>query len=128
MTAEELLERYAAGERFFTDLLIQKGNFIRADLRGINLRDIVFSNSDLITANFTEANFDGFVIFRDCDLTSADFTGAEMNGTQFSGSKLVGACFTGAELTRSKFLLRQPKCRQLCECGLSWSGLQCGIL
>jgi Pentapeptide repeats (8 copies) len=59
MTAEGLLERYAAGEKDFSGI-----NLSRAELGGANLSGIVLSNSDLREAflegaNLEEANLEG---------------------------------------------------------------------
>ncbi|PSF26153.1 hypothetical protein C7H19_25155 [Aphanothece hegewaldii CCALA 016] len=39
MDAEELLRRYAAGERFFSRVSLQGCNLSGVDLRGINFQD-----------------------------------------------------------------------------------------
>jgi uncharacterized protein YjbI with pentapeptide repeats len=61
MKAEELLRRYAAGER---------------DFRGVNLRGQSFKGKDLSGANFSEA-----------DIRGANFTNAKLTGANFSGGK-----------------------------------------
>ena len=71
MTAEELLERYAAGER----------NFSGADLKGADLR-----GTNLSPINFENAN-----------LRNADLSGAIMHASMI-GTDLEGAIFNGKEI------------------------------
>jgi hypothetical protein len=61
MKANEVLNRYAAGER----------NFRRANLRGQS-----FNGQDLSGADFTEA-----------DIRGANFTNATLRGANFTGAK-----------------------------------------
>ena len=61
MTSEELLQRYAAGERDFTGITIKQINLILADLRDINL-----SNAKMIGTKLIGANLDGAVEFVPC--------------------------------------------------------------
>jgi len=54
MKAEEVLRRYAAGERNFSGANLQRCNF-----KGQNLSDANFSYADIRSTNFTEANLSG---------------------------------------------------------------------
>ena len=70
MTEEELLERYAAGER----------DFSRARLIVANLFDAELSFADLSDADLSYA-----------DLRRADLIGANLRGADLSGAKVEGA-------------------------------------
>lgn len=105
--AEELIERYAAGERAFGDL----------DLRGIDLRGACLKNVDLTGTGLSGANLAG------ADLTWADFTRADLRGADLTkanlsfvdfnftnlqdarliGARLFGAFLSGVHLTRTDF-------------------------
>lgn len=69
-TAEELLERYAKGERHFAG----------AKLSNAHITDATLSHANLIGANLTEANL-GSV-----HLGSANLFGANLFGTKFNGA------------------------------------------
>jgi uncharacterized protein YjbI with pentapeptide repeats len=90
MTAEELLERYAAGERNFAgvDLTPSDGDWIkltRQNLQGINLR-----GAYLYRANFGLS-----------DLTGADLSGAYLKSAALGCAILKNARLRGAVLTLS---------------------------
>ena len=102
-TAEELLQRYAAGERVFhgveLDTPDSEGNYPSLD--GTDLSSIVFRESWLT------------VSFRGCDLRKArfegnvktcDFDGADLRGGNFAGSGIEGASFRGANLEGTNFV------------------------
>ena len=93
MEAEELLRRYAAGERDFTGIQIS-----RCDLRDV----------DLSGANFTKASFKGRVDLSGANLSGANFTKAYLGGVDFRGTNLSGAnCrdayLSGTELEEVNF-------------------------
>jgi Pentapeptide repeats (8 copies) len=81
MRAEELLERYAAGEREFDSLDIGGGE----ELSGANLSGITLTNSFLNE------------IFMD----QIDLSRANLNGTNFAQSSMAGANLRGANLSRA---------------------------
>ena len=57
MTAEELLQRYAAGERKFTRVMLQPGtNLTDANLNNANFCDANLAEVDLTGANLEGAN------------------------------------------------------------------------
>jgi uncharacterized protein YjbI with pentapeptide repeats len=123
ITAEELLARYADGERNFAGIeLIQSAeepqdNMI--DLRGailpnINLRGAYLRQADLTQADLTGADLFGVslelawlnsAIIRDanlysanlswCDLTEADLRGTDLNHMNASFAKFCGANMGG---------------------------------
>lgn len=56
MTAEELLERYAAGESDFSRVDLRKGRLSGSVLRDINLSGANLSDSDLSKSTLEEAS------------------------------------------------------------------------
>lgn len=132
MFAEELLERYQAGERNFAgvdlvahqakdlDVWVQLG---RADFRGINLRGanlyrVSFGHADLRGANLAGAYLGygalGYANFQDACLQGAAFTVTNMRGANFTRADLRDATFretrmvevvlTGADLEFAIFI------------------------
>jgi uncharacterized protein YjbI with pentapeptide repeats len=117
LSAEELLRRYAEGERNFKNKILH-----RVDLSGADLRDLGLSHSHSSYVNFSGAcleNNRGLgreVIFCDlrnarlsrpedwlagcfiyCDLRGANLAGLDMSNASFIGSNLLGAknCLSG---------------------------------
>lgn len=127
ITATELLEHYAAGERAFRNIQeISFGLHSACDilsgvnLSGIDLSGTVLEERSLETTNFTKAilrktNFfeSGLddAIFREADLTKASLFFADLDGADLSyaklieanlgGASMIGANLTGADLTRA---------------------------
>lgn len=104
MDAQELLCRYAAGER----------NFTGVNLRGISLRqkclvDINLSNANpsslsssiLINANLSGANLSGIELVG-TNFINANLRGANLRNAVLAGADLTGADLTGADLTGAK--------------------------
>ena len=100
-SVEELLRRYADGERYFAELELDDSvhdlqnveledadfshSFIFADFRGANLKRVSFASANVKTCDF-----------RNADLEGTDFSDAAIDGTQFEGANLEGARFAGA--------------------------------
>ena len=78
MTAEELLKRYAAGERDFTGVDLNEVN-----LSGTDLSDINLTNANLIDANLTETSLSN------ANLTDVSLTNAILSGTSLAGVNLT---------------------------------------
>jgi uncharacterized protein YjbI with pentapeptide repeats len=98
MSAKELLERYAAGERSFWEATLESANLSRtklanADLRGANLRGANLSSASLSDANLTNAFLNG------ADLGRANFSGADLSGANLSRASLNRANFNDAHFT-----------------------------
>lgn len=96
MTAEELLRRYASGERDFSGV----------DLSYISLRDfsmfkVNFSNANLKGAKFTVAVMN-YVNFSGADLSETRLAG-EFAGCSFKSAHLKGANLRGSDLTGADF-------------------------
>ncbi len=115
LSAEELLGRYAEGERDFQDRILH-----RVDLSGANLRDVDMSRSRVSYVNFSGACLENFglgvALFSDfknarfsryeewlglwffyCDLRGANLSGVDMSYSLFVGSNFLGAtnCLSG---------------------------------
>jgi uncharacterized protein YjbI with pentapeptide repeats len=98
---EELLRRYADGERRFPD-----SELSGADLSGVILDGACFEKFSW----FFDTNFDGAslrgVSFRECNVKCATFRGADLTGASFElaavegvdldGAIVDGLCFAGA--------------------------------
>lgn len=82
MEVEELLKRYAAGERDFTGVNLCEVNLSRVNLSGCNL-----SHANLSIANLSGANLSG-----------ANLTGTKLNVTRLSGANLSKAKLNSAIL------------------------------
>ena len=98
---EELLRRYARGERSFPDTELSD-----ADLAGVTLDGASFERlSWFSSTNFDRASLRG-TSFRECnvkcasfrhaDLTGASFELAAVEATEWDGAKLEGVSFVGA--------------------------------
>lgn len=85
VTREELLDRYAAGERDFAGTQLAGINLQNQDLRDIDLREANLRGGNLRNAKF-----------RDSDLRNIDFRDADLRVTSFRGSNLEGARFEGS--------------------------------
>ncbi|HSZ54713.1 MAG TPA: pentapeptide repeat-containing protein [Tepidisphaeraceae bacterium] len=100
-TAEELLRRYAVGERYFCGAEIEDCACFRgavlvdAMLDGAWLFDADFRNADLRRVRFNGSNVK-CANFADADLGGASFREAAVDGATFTGAKLTGASFEGA--------------------------------
>jgi uncharacterized protein YjbI with pentapeptide repeats len=100
-SAEEILRRFARGERFFSLADLPDGSdFHGANLEGCVFRrcwlfDADFRGASLRSANFHESNLKGSD-FRDADLRGARFAGSSVEAARFEGARLEGASFAGA--------------------------------
>lgn len=107
ITVEELLGRYAAGERNFIDIRLPE----KSDLTRVNLSGAILLGADLVGANFTDANL------TNCDLRysfvySTNFTRANLEGANISSCHASGAIFKNASLLDT----------------VGFFGIQCGAL
>lgn len=89
MTKEQLLKRYADGER----------GFPYARLAGVDLR-----HADLTGANFSNANLKGTNL-SGAILTDCSFRGADLAGARFWGATLGFVSFRDAELEGAEGLI-----------------------
>jgi uncharacterized protein YjbI with pentapeptide repeats len=96
-TTEELLRRYAAGERRFPHCDLDESNLAEVSLAGA-----VFDGSWFHSANFDGADLVG-VSFRMCNVKCASFRRADLRGSSFQQSAVEAAEFEGAQLEGASF-------------------------
>ncbi|MEH1997491.1 MAG: pentapeptide repeat-containing protein [Nostoc sp.] len=108
MTAEELLERYAAGERDFSGVNLEGVNLSGTELRGIILR-----GANLRQANLRDSDLSGcwekpnpmvLTDLREANCCEVDFSGTTLEVVDFSNAILTGANFNSAVLDRVWFI------------------------
>ncbi|WP_026734895.1 pentapeptide repeat-containing protein [Fischerella sp. PCC 9605] len=90
LTTDELLRRYAIGER----------NFSNANLRCSKLCSLLLSEVNLSWAKLNFANLSGANLSK-ANLTAADFQDANLSDTNLSQSRLVRANLVSANLSRA---------------------------
>lgn len=98
MDADELIERYAHGER---------------DFRGIMLRDAELAETSLSHADL-----------RDADLTGVNLCSADLTLAEFTHATLLGANLEGADLRRANLRWALLSESVLRAADLSWANLQ----
>lgn len=96
-SVRELLRRYAAGERYFTDTDLPDG----ADMRGVTLEGAHFEDGFLHTADFRGANLRG--VRFNCNVKCADFSGADLTEASFKGASVEATVFDDAVLENTRF-------------------------
>ncbi len=87
---DELLRRYAAGDRYF----------INANLRCAQLSELCLENIDLSCAKLNLANLSGTNLSK-ANFTAAQMRSANLSGSNLSGSQLVRANLAGANLSNA---------------------------
>ncbi|MFN6563327.1 MAG: pentapeptide repeat-containing protein [Nostoc sp. ChiSLP01] len=87
ITVEELLQRYAAGERDFSVVCLDD-----ADLSGANLAGIDFSHARLRWANLSGAILCG------ANLSDTDLQRANLTGANLEAANIINTCIAGANL------------------------------
>jgi hypothetical protein len=107
ISAEELLERYAGGDRDFRNVDLPEASLREADLTGINLAGADLSETDLTSAILARGDLRGTYFqsahlggadLRRANLSEADLNGADLTGADLSGADIRGADFRGALL------------------------------
>lgn len=103
ITVEELLRRYAAGERGFQNIILEY-----ADLSGVELQNI-----DLTEAQFNYVNLSGLSLHRcelgganflNCNLKEAKFFGCHLEYTRFFDCDFRAVNMSGCNLTSTHFI------------------------
>jgi hypothetical protein len=98
-SVEELVRRYAEGERNFPNTELSESN-----LSGLTLDGASFDRfSWFFDSNFEGASLVG-VSFRLCNLKCASFRGANLTGASFELAAIESIVLEGAQLSGSKFL------------------------
>lgn len=100
MNADELLKRYAIGDRDFTGANLTKAKFIGAHLVGVklwgaNLYEANLAKAKLWGANLCGANLGGANLTR-ANLCGANLVGANLRQAKLKYTKLYGANLSGA--------------------------------
>jgi len=103
MTAEELLERYAAGERDFSNVDLDSARLNDAKLSGINLSGAILFGAELNRANLSGANLSranlGSALLEAANLRRANLSHAIISEGVLVESILIGADLSFADLT-----------------------------
>ena len=97
-SAEELLRRYAAGERYFPHADIPE----LSSLEGCTLEGAVFEDAWVSCVTLRGANLRG-VRFERCNVKCSDFSGADLRGASFRETHVEAASFEGATLEGASF-------------------------
>ncbi len=125
-SAEELLERYAAGERDFFGTELAGLNYKRANLYSANLAEAKFaeahlegaqlagaslrhsqlSGADLYRANLRDADLEGAILYsanlKGAHLVEAILRHAKLQSANLAGANLYRACLEGANLAGAR--------------------------
>ena len=108
MTAEELLRRYADGERDFEGLDLRSVDLCNAILSGINLRNSYIQESGLIYTNLSSANLEGIdlrdVVLENANLSAVNAIDANLSEVNLMSANLSDANFSGACLSNVRLL------------------------
>ncbi|MBD2356102.1 pentapeptide repeat-containing protein [Tolypothrix sp. FACHB-123] len=87
VTTDEILRRYAIGERNFVNVNLRCAVLTSVKLLGINISYAKLNFANLSQANLSQAN-----------LTAADFSQANLSKSDLNKASLIRANFTGANL------------------------------
>ena len=102
MDREELLRRYAAGERDFPGVSLRGIDFSDCDLSGINLSNANLGETEWERANLSRANLTG-AILQSSGLNNTNLTEANLRNTRLEDTALIGANLTDACVEGTKF-------------------------
>lgn len=98
-SCEELLQRYATGERSFPNTDLSD-----ADLTGVTLDGADFAPwSWFFCTNFRGASLRG-TSFRECNVKCADFSKSDLTGASFELAGVEAAVFDGATMECTTFV------------------------
>ncbi|CDM94577.1 MULTISPECIES: Rid family detoxifying hydrolase [Limnospira] len=114
MEPQELLDRYAEGERDFPGVDLSDTDWQGYDLSEINLEGADFSNSDFKNMVFNRANLKN-CNFRGSTFQSVKFVNADLTNACFIKSDLHIIDFAWADLTGAQF----GECRQFSSCEIA---------
>lgn len=96
---EELIQRYAQGERHFPNTDLSE-----TDLSGVNLDGASFDNlSWFFNSNFDDASLKG-VSFRECNVKCASFRNANLTKTSFELASIESIDIQGAITSQARFV------------------------
>ena len=97
-TPQEVLLRYAAGERYFGDMELVG----MLDFRGACLAGAIFDRSGMLEGDFRDADLRG-ASFRLTYIKLADFRGADLRRSTFAGASVEASKFEGAKYGGTEF-------------------------
>ena len=96
---EELVRRYASGERSFPETDLSDADLTRVTLDGASFESFSW---------FFDANFDGASLrgtcFRECNVKCASFRLADLTGASFELAAVEAADFSEAKLEGARFV------------------------
>jgi uncharacterized protein YjbI with pentapeptide repeats len=98
MSVEELLQRYASGERYFARFELPDG----ANLSGVNLEGSSLEHAMLFDVDFSRSNLRG-VSFCEGNIKCGDFRGADLEGAKFEGAAVESIMLDRANLNGVTF-------------------------
>lgn len=103
MDAEELLKKYAAGERDFTAILLCEANLSRVNLAGANFSEAILSLTNLSGTNLSDANMRKAKL-NVARLSGANLTRANLTGAILNVANLIRADLNGTELSEATLI------------------------
>ncbi|HIK13038.1 MAG TPA: pentapeptide repeat-containing protein [Oscillatoriaceae cyanobacterium M33_DOE_052] len=103
MQAEEIIRKYATGERNFAGVALPEINLSRANLTGINFTDAILSIANLSGCNLSDANLSGAKL-NVARLSGANLNKAKLNGAILNVANLVRANMSEAELMQAALI------------------------
>lgn len=108
MISEELLSRYADGERNFEGVDLRRVDLCKANLSGINLRNSYIEESGLINIDLSSANLEGIdlrdVVLENANLSAVNMIDANLSEVNLICANLTDANFSGAGLSNVRLL------------------------
>lgn len=137
-SADELLRRYASGERNFVNANLRYATLSKCLLEGVNLSyaklckaalsDANLSGADLTAADLSEADFSKANLSKTClartNLCKANLRGADLRGADLSKACLDGANLDEADLRGANLSLADLRGASLNQVNLSGANLQ----
>jgi hypothetical protein len=100
MTAEELIQRYKAGQRDFRGVNLSEEILLWADLRGANFSGSILRGTNFNWANLSEVDLTAADL-RDADLAWANLKKADLREANLSGANFSAASLKGADWSRA---------------------------
>ncbi|WP_414621953.1 pentapeptide repeat-containing protein [Calothrix sp. CCY 0018] len=97
MTFKEFLQRYAAGERDFSEINLEGSGFIGTDFRLANPERDYFTCAELEDTNFSNANLSK-VCFERIEIRNCNFTGANLQEASLAEAAIFDSNLKEANL------------------------------
>ncbi len=103
MEPQEIIKRYAAGQRDFAGIKLSEVNLSQVNLSGINLSGADLSIANLSGTNLSAANL-SHAKLNVAKLNSAHLSGANLNGADLNVANLIRADLSGAQLMQAALI------------------------